>query len=272
MDERLDPDEARHILRNVAAYRHLCEHVRKKATWGLLFGAVMFGLWYTAFGQRNNYGLFSLIYLGLASLEFSAGLLNKIRPSAEGVLVDGFVLFGFGAANLGRAYLGWQMGLPPNSYFFYVLLGGYWIFAGTSSVRSYASLRRAFSFRPSAEHMRWFGDLVREIRVADPENDPTALDLPTKPPLRGKLLGDMAIFLPAGSADVVVASRRDVEIEREESRNPDRPPVGFLLIEGADFGGFPIDPVNWQNYARWKTEGGQPPSPVRLRPAAADIE
>jgi hypothetical protein len=264
MDDRLDPHEMRGVLRNVAAYRHLRQEVRRKANWGLGLGAFMCVIWYFLFGQRGDYSSpFSITYLGLACLEFGAALINKVFPSAEGVLIDGIVLFGFGGVNLARAILRLQAGGGPD--WFYIVFGAYWMFAGFGHVRSYLALRRAFARRPSSEHLRWFDDLLRDIRAADPENDPTALDLATRPPVRGKLLGDTAFFLQAGSDDVLIAAREDVEIERDAGKG--RGPVGYLIVEGADLGGFPLDRENWKNYADWKTRGGQPPPPMPPVPA-----
>lgn len=264
MDDRPEAEQTRAVLRNVAAYRHLCQQIRKKANWGLGFGAFMLFIWYELPG-REKFGPFGLIYLGLACVEFAAALWNKIRPSAEGVLIDALVLLTFGGANLVRAYLRWQVTGRVDP--FYVLIGGYLLFAGISHARSYASLARAFAMRPTGAHLRWFAELLREVRQADPENDPDALDLPTRPPIRGKLLGDSAIFLQAGADLPIIAARQDVEIEREPAKESDKPPTCYLLIEGLDFGRFPLDPENWRNYARWKADDTEPPvvRPTRER-------
>lgn len=273
MDDWLLGEQKRAVLRNVAAYRGLCHQVRRSSTGGLIFGAIMLAIWYVAIPDREKFRVFGLIYLGLAGLEFTAAVWNKFRPSAEGVLIDGIVLLAFGAATLLRQYLIFQGQMPGRVFPLLVLFGAYWVWAGVSHVRSYAQLRRAFAQRPTAEHLRWFDELLHEVRRADPAEDATALDLPTRPPVRGKLLGDTAVFLQAGSDDVIIAARDDVEIEREPAKGRDRDPVGYLLIEGADFGGFPLDPDNWRNYAAWKTEGGQSPPPMGARTAAdPDLE
>jgi hypothetical protein len=267
-DDWLAGEQKRAVLRNVAAYRRLCHQVRRKATGGLIFGAFMLGIWYFLLPERGalgKYGPLGLIYLGLAGLEFTVALWNKLRPSAEGVLMDGLVLCVFGASTLARQYLVWQNGMAPSVVL--ALLGAFWVWSGVSHARGYAGLRRAFAIRPTADHLRWFDELLREVRDADPTDDPAALDLPTRPPTRGKLLGDTAIFLQAGSDDPVIAARTDVEIERQPARSADRDPVGYLVIEGADFGSFPLDPDNWRNYERWKIEGGEPPPPMPVRRA-----
>ena len=273
MQDWLAAEEKRMVLRNVAAYRTLCHQVRRGATGGLIFGAIMLAIWYFAIPDREKFRVFGLIYLGLSALEFTAALWNKFRPSAEGVLIDGVVLLAFGAATLLRQYLIWQGQMPGRVFSILVLFGAYWMYSGYGHIRNYAHIRRAFAQRPTAEHLRWFNELLRDVRQADPAEDSTALDLPTSPPVRGKLLGDTAVFLQPGSDNAIIAARDDVEIERELARSPDRDPTGYLVIEGADYGGFPLDPVNWKNYAAWKTEGGQPPPPAAARTAAdPDLE
>lgn len=259
MDEPLDPRDVRVLLRNVGAYRLLRQQVRRKANWSLIFGLIMLAVWWMVFGQRGGKfdDPFSLIYLGLAVIEFVSGVVNKLFPSAEGVLIDGLVLFAFGGANVARAALIFQN--RGNVDVFYAVFGAYWLFSGFNVMRSYAGLRRAFAVRPTPEHIRWFEGLMRDVRGADPEADPTALDLPTRPPVRGKLLGDNAFFLHAGSDELIIAGRDEVEIERVPNKSPDREPVGYLVVHGQDFGGFPLDPDNWRNYAAWKGRGGEPP-------------
>ena len=45
-----------------------------------------------------------------------------------------------------------------------------------------------------AEHIAWFDDLVREFEPSDPQTDELALDLPTGPHWKAKLLGSTAFF------------------------------------------------------------------------------
>ena len=263
MDDDFDDDDLpsgerqRAVLRRVAAYRDVCASVRKSGTHSLFFGALMLFLWYVAYyGKRDQFSLISVTYLSLGVLELFTGLLNRFRPTAEGILLDGLVLIGFGGMNLFRQYLIWNQGLAPNPIL--LLFAAFWLFQGFGHVREYAVLRKVFAERPSRAHLRWFDDLIAEIRTADPEADTQALDLPTRPRLRAKLLGDTAIFL-TDDHETLFVDRRDVTIEREPSKESDRLPTGYLTIEGMDFGGFKLHPENWQNYATWKTEGGQPP-------------
>lgn len=253
-----DPYETRQVLRQVAAYREVCESVRRKSTGSLVFGGVMLAIWYFLDGQRGNWSPFSIIYLSLGLLEVSVGLLNRIWPSAEGILLDGLVMLAFAGSNLVRQYFAWKMfgqvGISPVLLVFGVI----WLLQGIQTIRSYFQLRRAMPATPTREHLRWFDGLVRELRDADPRDDPKAVAFPTEPFLTGKLLGDTAMFLDQSGA-ITITVRQDVTLERVESSDPERPPRGYLSIDGSEFPPFKLSDANWNNYVAWKREGGEDP-------------
>lgn len=261
-----DIDDPRAILRRVAAYKELCDRVRRSATGGLVFGGLMLLLWYLM-PPALKFKTFGLIYLGLAALEFTAALWNKFAPAAEGILLDGVVLLVFGGMNLVRQYLLWNGQLPGQGHPspLWALFGVWMLLQGVGHVRSYFAVRRAFgALRPTHEHLRWYSELIQDVRNADPTDDPTALDLPTRPPLRGKLLGDTAVFLPP-NGEVIVAAREDVEFDVDADEEG-RPPAAHLWVEGENLGRFTLDPDNWRNYSAWKSAGGQEPEPPLVRP------
>lgn len=262
-----DAHRKRAVLHQVATYRELCRRVARSGRHSLVFGGFMLGFWYLQFGNEplrwNVQTAFSLLYLATAALEFGVGLVNRFFPSAEGVLFDGLVLVLFGASTLARQYLigqGQVRGAGGVSWVF-VAFGAVWVYQGVGHVRGYAALRRLFAERPTAAHLRWFEDLLREVRSADPEADPQALDLPTKPRVRGKLLGDTAILLVGGPDGLVIADRAAVDIEPEPDPDDDRSrlPAARLSVDGQPLGRFRLDPENWRNYAAWKAEGEEPP-------------
>ena len=260
------PDSARKraVLHQVAAYRELCRRVAKSGTHALLFGGFMLFVWYLQFGNAPLVRIltpFSLLYLGTAVLEFVAGLMNRFFPSAEGVLLEGVVLVVFGLSVIARQYL---MPGPGNGGVVFAVFGVFWVVQGVRHVRGYTQLRRLFGERPTAAHLAWFEDLLRDVRDADPDADPQALDLPARPRVRGKLLGDTAIFLVGGPDGLVIADRAGVEIDPEPDPDPTKLPTAHLRIDGISLGRFRLDPENWRNYAAWKAEGEAPPV---VRPA-----
>jgi hypothetical protein len=254
------PHEVRTVLRQVSAYRRLCEQVRRKSTGSLVFGGIMLAVWYFAIPDGLKYSLYGIVYLALGLLEVCVGLLNRLWPTPEGVMLDGLVLIAFGGWNVAREVLVWQKMLPGGGRVnpVFVLFGLYWLFHGLQVARSYFGIKRAMPATPSREDIRWFDGLVRELRDADPREDPAALALPTDPFLTGKLIGDTAFFLEP-SGEVLIVAREDVHLERVESPDSEKPPRGYLSIERAEFPPFKLSEANWSNYVAWKREGGEDP-------------
>jgi hypothetical protein len=246
----------------------VCEQVRRKAVGTLITGCIFFAIWYFL-DVRNGGGQFAIfgyLLLGIAVLEISVGLFNRFFPTAEGILLEGLVLLGFAASNGVRAFLFWQVGAP---YWLSALFAVFWTFQGMNILRSYAQLVKGMPARPTRSQLRWFGELLADLRAADPKADPRAVAIPTDPFLTGLLLGDNAFFLDQ-MGEVLIVARDRVTLEAEDSPHPDRPPRGYLSIEGVDFPPFKLSRANWENYVAWKREGGEDPlaeqAPPVVRP------
>jgi hypothetical protein len=252
------PEETRTVMRRVAEYRKVCEHVRSRGTHSLVFGLMMLGFWYFVYVHltKEPWGLFSMIALGLAVLEILVGLYQRFFPSAEGLLFDGIVMLAFAGSNGVRAYLWWQVNGRVD--YIFIAFSVLWTLQGANLLRSYASLLRRMPTRPTRDQLRWFNSLLADLRDADPKLDPRAVAFPTDPFLTGLLLGESAFFLdPAG--EMLVADRRDVILEFENSPDPARPPRGYLSIGPRDYPPFKLSRANWDNYVAWKREGGEDP-------------
>ncbi len=273
-DEPIDPEETRYILRRVAAYREVCERVRKGSTGALIFGGIMLAIWYFVLPEKAQTDWFGLVYLALGCLEFGSGMLNRLFPSAEGVLLAALVLMSFGGWNIAREVLIWQKiiafpGAGGMSTLFLVL-GVMWLIQGFRQAQGYLQLRREFAERPTRAQLHWYSDLLREIKYSDPKVDPQAVYFETRPPITGKLLGDTAFFVESGDTTIIVA-RRDVILEREEARG-ERPALGYLSIRGSEFPPFPLGAKTWDNFVQWKREGGDEPPPPVVRRARRENE
>jgi len=263
-DNRLMSDEAepttaemRQVVAQVSAYRAISEQIRAKSTGTIAFGLFMIGVWYFVDGQNNNWGIFSILYLSLGVLELSVGLLNRLFPSPEGLLLDGLVMFAFAASNGIRQYLIYQAvgekGINP----IFLIFAAMWLFQGIQTIRQYFVIKQVLPINPSRNDLRWFDGLVKELRDADPVTDSRALAIPTSPFLAGKLLGENAFFLDPDSA-MLVAHRRDVQIE-QVSQTTAGEPLAVLVVEGNTFPQFKLSDANWNNYSAWKREGGENP-------------
>ncbi|AMV30366.1 hypothetical protein VT84_38595 [Gemmata sp. SH-PL17] len=242
-------------LQTVAAYRELRRNVQKSGRENVIFALVMLGLAY--FAHQNGQNTFvALIYVALGLGELLVGLFKWAVPSAEGLILDGMVLLVFAALNFGREFLRFQGGAQPTStgIFFGLLM----LYFAVGRFKNYAALRRLFAERPAPEHIAWFDDLVRDILTSDPHADQLALDLPTTPHWRVKLLGSTAFFVANNGGSVWVVGPDDFVLVREKHDRGGGRRKALLRIYGDAYPEFTLDDVSWANYARWMDEFAAP--------------
>lgn len=239
--------ETRTMLRNVGAYRGVVGHVRRSAWYSFAFGAFFTFNWYSL-PAKDQFAPFGLLYLALGVLEFTVGLLNLVKPSLEGILFDGVVLIFFGVQSAARQFL---LGVPST----WLLFSAYLAYSGVQRCRNYFQIRRAFPVRPTSANLKWFDDLIRDVRKADPANDPAALDLASTPPLRAKLIGDSAFLIASGTNDLIILAADEFDLD--EVQAGDGPSRASLRLEGVSGKPFPLDADNWRNYHEWKRANGQ---------------
>jgi hypothetical protein len=257
-----DDSEMRFRLQQVAAYRDLCRRVRRSGRENIVFAAIMLFLAYFLWKGAAIPLLLSL-YVILAVGELLVGVFKWVAPSAEGVLFDAIVLLVFAAFNFGVQYLRFQQGFGFNPIILF--LGVYMLMLAVGRFKDYRVLRLLFAERPSAEHMAWFDELVREIKAADPEADEQAIDLPTRPHWKAKLLGTLAFFVAARSDDVVVVGPDDFELRRERVDRGTGRRKAVLRLHDLPYPEFEITDATWANYQRWRAAHplpGGPPTAV----------
>lgn len=250
-----DDFEMRMRLQQVAAYRDLCRRVRRSGRENVLFAFIMLFLAYLSW-QRGMNNIFLILYIVLASSELFVGLFKWFAPSAEGVLLDGIVLLVFAGFNL----IGYLLGRQQETWV--VLLALFLLFGAFGRFKDYGLLRRLFAERPSAEHIAWFDDLVQEIKSSDPHSDEQALDLPTSPPYRAKLLGTTAFFVTVKGNFVLVAGPDEFELLREKLDRGAGRRKALLRIHDVPFPEFEITDATWANYQKWRAAYPLPQSQV----------
>jgi hypothetical protein len=264
MAEPLDIDEMRRTLARVSIYRRVCDQVRASAGHTLFNGVFFLGI---AYLNYNLIGKFHPMLLGpilIGTGEILVGLWKRVRPSPECVLLDALLQTAFVLSIVIREYLFIQQGFKRQPSTLSVVIGLWVAYDAYNTFQYYFQLRRLFVERPTGDHIAYVDDLRADVAEGVPESDPSAVDLPTKPRLKGKLLGDVAFFLDLESGELFLCARDEMEIAREVRGGGD--PNGVLTILREEYPPFPLDPATWANYAKWKTAGGDPPPPVTVLP------
>ncbi len=240
-------------LQRVAAYRELCAGVRRSGRHNALFAGLMLALAVFA-AEAKQAGMITVYIFGLLALaELLIGLYKWLAPSAEGVLLDAVVLLAFGGWNLARNALLVQAGMRVDG--FSVFIGLFLVWGAVGRFRAYGQLRRLFADRPTREQIAWFDDLAAEIRRSDPEDDPTALDLPTRPHWKAKLLGSTAFLVAAKGDSAVVAGPWDIGLV-PQGKSGRRGSRVALRLYGQEFPAFEIDAASLDNYRAWAAANG----------------
>ena len=242
-------------LQTVAAYRELCRGVQRSGRENVVFALVMLGLTYFMYsaGAPN---LLIVLYAALATGELFVGLFKWFVPSAEGLILDGLVLLVFAGVNLGREFLRFQANLAPNTTG--IFFGALMLYLAFGRFKAYAGLRRLFAERPAPEHLAWFDDLVYEIQSSDPHDDRLALDLPTSPHWRAKLLGGTAFFVANGGNSVLIVGADDFTLLRAKTDPGTGRRKALLRVHGEPYPEFELDDASWSNYANWMNEQTDP--------------
>ena len=249
-----DDTEMRMRLIGVAAYRELCRGVCRSGRDNIAFAALMSFLAYISWQNAPN--IIIVVYCILIGSELAVGLFKWFFPSAEGHLFDGCVLLLFAVGNRGFQCLAFKAGNGASPV---VILFGLLILSqAISRFKFYGQLRRMFADRPSAEQLAWFDDLVREIKAADPQTDDLALDLPTQPHWKAKLLGTTAFFVTAKGSMVLVAGPDDLELLREKADHGTGRRKALLRLHEVPSPEFEISDASWANYQKWRAANPLP--------------
>lgn len=237
-------------LQQVLVYRKLCQSIRAGGRSNVFFAGIMLALAYYTFNPRLGgiLGIIFVLYLGLAFAELSVGLFKWLFASAEGVLLDAGLLLIFATWNLSsQALFYFLIGKQPD--FVIVFLGIIMFSGAVRRFKDYTELRRLFADRPSREQLAWFDDLIDEIRRADPATDDLALDLPTRPHWKAKLLGSTAFFV--SGREVLVAGPLEFGLTPDPRNSETDRLLVHLHLNDRVYKPFELDEASWANYRKW---------------------
>lgn len=257
MSDRVDSSEMLMGFRQVAAYRQIIKQISQSANSTLIWGGIMLGFWFMIYTRKgvpnwNTMPLYGYIHLALAVGELAVGLWKKLLPSPFAFLMDAVILLGFAGANGWRAFNQYQQN--GNVDTISIAFCAYMLYLAYREFQAWMTINRLLIYRPTRAQLAQFDSLVRDVRKANPETEPNALDLRTRPGWRALLLGEIAFFV-ASTGDVVVTHRDEVEIDSDdddERHDPDKPKRSMLWLVGGQFGPFPLDVRSAANYAAWK--------------------
>jgi hypothetical protein len=237
-------------LQQVVAYRQLCNQVRRSGRENVFFALLMLLLAYLSFQQLGGgLSLILLVYVVLALGEFAVGLFKFLHPSAEGILLDALVLLVFAGFNFVISGLRMLAGMPPSTIG--IVLGVFMLYQAVNRFKLYGVVRKLFAQRPGRDLMAWVDDLVHEIRHADPQTDDLALDLPTSPHWKVKLLGTTAFFAADRGGSLQMAGPDEFQIQREKTDHGTGRRRARLRIGEQYFPEFEIADASWENYQKW---------------------
>ncbi len=243
----------RRVLAKVAAYRNVCNAVRAGANHTLFNGLLFLGLTYFWYSQIGALHPILLAYGAIGVGEVLVGLWKKARPSPEGILVDSLLQFAFVASVAVRQVLLFQQFGQPNPISIFI---GVWVLVdGVRTMQAYLALRRSFPDRPSREQLAQVKALAQEVINADPTTDQAALDLPVRPPLAARTLGDVALVAEVRTGTLFLVDRRDFRLVR--TGGDAHPDACVLIVDGQEWGTFEVDAGTWANYVRWQPEAAR---------------
>jgi hypothetical protein len=246
------------VMRQLIIYRELTKQISRSAN-GTLFWALMMGLlWYFAYvGQGmprwEKIPLYGYIHLTIVILDLVTGLWKKIAPSPITMLIDAVLLLGFAGLFFYNAYRR-QGGIGVG-----IAFGIYMLIHAYQQFNAWRSLNQLLIVKPTRAQLRWFDDLIREIKKSNPTLDETAMTLDSSPPWKAKLLGDIAFFVSSTGA-VEVASQNEIELmatrpdEDEVDAHPSERPYrrnAMMSVNDVTIGPFMIDEFSLRNYDRW---------------------
>jgi hypothetical protein len=247
MAESFDIEDMRATLARVSIYRKVQESVRSTSGNTIFSGVIYLGFGYYLYSALGGLNPFVIAIFALGAGEVLVGLLKRIAPMPECILLDALLEFAFVAYLVYRNTNGFAI-IPQKPSPFFVIIGIWATFNGIQHLRSYMQLRSIFKERPTRAHIAYVDDLTNEIEAAQPATDPTALDVPTKPPLQIKMMGDIALVLESSSRELFLCARRELDLERDGDRVR-------LTILREDYPPCRIDEDSWRNYVNWKSAG-----------------
>jgi hypothetical protein len=192
-------------MQRMADYRTTCRFLNHSGKQGIVFGCVFLLIGYASFAGD----LVSYLYLGLGVLELLIGVLNRYRPSAFGIVLDGIMLILLGIWNL--SWLGMAVGQGLPIPWFSGVFGALVIIVGIQRIRRYPRVKAAFDDPPTEEQKAWFDEIIKEIQESTPDAAGDVVEFRAGFVWKGKRYGDTAIFVDKMDMENLIVDRGDID-------------------------------------------------------------
>jgi hypothetical protein len=170
----------------------------------IIFGVIGAGIGLSMMDENPINGILVLIGIGLL-LE---GIWIVSAPSPGGLIADGIALVILGVWNIFTTLHNATAGGGPG---FFGILGGYQIYLGFKSFGRYDRFSALASGKPSTEVLTQVEGMVKAVSTAKPGvPDQVVAFQEGEKQWRGKLFGDIAVFVKGGGEDVLFLDKNDV--------------------------------------------------------------
>jgi hypothetical protein len=211
------------------------------AIWGSFFSA----MWFTFGAFLLGEGIWLMIGMPRPVGLISHGLVTAIF-SIWNIAAAGYLVLILDPAN------------PINKITFQAIfiLGIFQLIWGILIIPRYGRFYKIPIQKPTKENQQWFAQAANSISAAKPKNSKDIVEfMPTEPyamKWRGKLQGNLAIFVQGKGVDMFIADREQVNIVNLGKVTPGKSVKATLQIRNRKIKGkFPFQ--SFERYETWKS-------------------
>jgi hypothetical protein len=243
-------------LRKALDYKSLQNHLRSAGIGSILFGiiAIFFG------GTAMKGAPVNLVLVLLGVVLLLEGIWALLRPSAVGIIVDGFVLIALGAWNIFVTVYNISQTTSSGSGAFAVL-GAWQVVWGIQSFRQYDRFAYLSCQTVSAAELKSADEKIAAIGNADLLSSPDLIEYKVKTMFkeiiwRGKLLPG-SLLLIRGENIFQVVEKKDSDITVGEGKPQEDPLPGRLRL-AKQTTAIRISRESLRRFQEWKNTANQP--------------
>jgi hypothetical protein len=195
-------------LQRTADYHVIRKKLKQSAIGSLIFGAlaVFIGV------MLINESILNLLLIVIGILLLAVGIINLIRPTPEGIIIDGTSLLIVAVWNIIFVALpGMRWGGGPE-HIKWGIIGIFQIVWSVRRFMDYPRYRRALQEKPTPEELEGMESLMKSINKSN-DKEPGYLQFNARAAvLKGLLSSEAVVFVDKARQEVVVAHRNEVDL------------------------------------------------------------